>query len=273
MQRLRSRLRPLASPAFAKVSLFLATAFLFTVIHQIGSDTLDPFRLATLLGIDVSNVTYSPGDRAALSTILSGLLLINTLPGLKSNGNQTDDLKFLDFAISALAITLTFSIGWNWLTDETQLSQQSPLSHILPILSFTLASILFLFFVGVLGFIFYAIIRISRILLRWSSRPLGKLTPRFHQRKPSPQRQSAAKLRSSLMERSAETWQQNWLATWKRRLGHPCLCNNRPCRFRGLGSVWSPRDRQSRLLGLDPDRTWTFLTHAVMHTDWVHLGI
>ena len=25
-------------------------------------------------------------------------------------------------------------------------------------------------------------------------------------------------------------------------------------------------------MGLHPDRTWTFLTHAVMHTDWVHLG-
>ena len=86
MERFRSKLRSLATPVFAKLILFLITGLLFTVIHYIGSDTLDPFRLAKLFEIDISNVTYGPGDRAALSTILSGMLLINTLPGLKSNG-------------------------------------------------------------------------------------------------------------------------------------------------------------------------------------------
>ena len=81
MERSRSRLRSLATPVFAKLILFLIAGLLFTVIHYIGNDTLDLFRLAKLFEIDISNVTYGPGDSAALSTILSGMLLINTLPG------------------------------------------------------------------------------------------------------------------------------------------------------------------------------------------------
>ena len=199
MQRLHPRLRSLATLTSAKLSLFLATGFLFTVIHQIGSDTPDPLRLAKLFGIDVSDVTYGPGDRAALSTILSGLLLINTLPGLKSNGKQSTDLQFLDFAISALAISLTFSIGWNWLRDSTDMSQQSALSHIMPIVSFAIVSLIGILLLGVLVLAFYAIIKTLRIMLRWFSRQLAKLTPRFHRRNSSPRIQSLDKRRRPLV--------------------------------------------------------------------------
>ena len=91
MRKLRNNLAFLADPALLKLVLFLTSTLLFAAIHN-TQHRPSTFTETQLFGPEFPDLTFSPGDKAALVTMLSGLLLVNGLPLF--NARRTSESRF-----------------------------------------------------------------------------------------------------------------------------------------------------------------------------------
>ena len=166
MKRLLRKSQSLANPVMFKLALFVVASLLFTSIHQDGRSVLpfDPISLLKLIGVDVSSTSYGSGEKAALGTILSSLLLLNTLPWHKPNDENVTILRILDRAIGSLTVVVVFMVGFNWLSAEASDETRSPYSYISPVAN----SLLSILIVASTPLIMIGMFFIFRHLSRWT---------------------------------------------------------------------------------------------------------